>query len=123
MLNLEQINILGNILESSWGKSVDDTFSCKASMHGNNLIILYSTFANIASENAISLQTPALELESNDRISSLISLAKKEFKEKSGNALKLNEKNSVDNVEVTQASMVNPRRIVLYRRKVIFEVG
>ena len=123
MLDFEQINILGNILESSWGKSADDTFSCKAKMQGNKIIITYSTFANLASERAISLQTPALERESIERIASLITDAKKKFKEESGSALKLEEKSNTDSVQVTQASMVNPRRIILYRREAIFEVG
>ena len=94
MLDFEQINILGNILESSWGKSADDTFSCKAKMHGNRLIITYSTFANLASERAISSQTPAIARESIERIASLVDSTKKKFKEDSGSALKLEEKRS-----------------------------
>jgi len=123
MLNLEQINVLGNILNTSWGKGVDETFSCTAVVQGDFLKITYSTFANLASESAISRQTPLLAQESSERISALVSKTKKIFKEKTGSALPLKEQSNSDSVELVQATTVNPRRIILYRRRAIFQVG
>jgi len=123
MPTLEQINTLGNILNSSWGESSTDTYSCKSQFQGDELHILYSTMVYFAAEKSIGIQMPALVEESNSRIKSLIDNLKKKFNSDAGYTLKLKELSNDDGLELVQASSVNPRRVGLYRRKAVFEIG
>ena len=121
MLNFEQINILGNILNTPYGHGL--SYNCTATMQGELLLIMYSTFANLASERAMSSQIPRVAEESNARIAQLIKDVKAKFKEKAGTTLKIAEELNNDSVEMVQSTPLNPRRVILYRRKVVFKVG
>ena len=76
MINVKQVNALGEIVNSSWGRSSDGTYDCKVLIEGNRLRVMYSTMAYFASESAMSAQTRRLAEESNDRISELVSSMK-----------------------------------------------
>ena len=121
MLNFEQINILGNILNTPYGQGL--SYNCTATMQGELLLIMYSTFANLASEQAMSSQIPRISVESTERMAALIKMVKAKFKEKAGTSLKLTEELNNDSVEVVQSTPLNPRRVILYRRKAVFKVG
>jgi len=122
MLNSNEINILGNIFNTTFGRSSSDTFSCKALLEGNKLKIMYNTTAYFASERDMRTQQARLAEESAVRISDLVKRSKDEFKEAAGFALKLDEVSDVDSLELVNASMNNPRRIFLYRRIARFEI-
>jgi len=123
MLTFEQTNALGNILNTSWGKGNKTTFQCKGIMQGENLVITYSTMSYFASERSMPSQMPRLIEESNHHINELMAKTRTEFKDITGDALKLEEVSNTDNLEYTQGSMVNPRRVAVYRRRVVFRVG
>ena len=123
MLSIQQTNILGQILETSWGKS-SDTYQCKANLVGENTLrIMYSTVVYLASEKGMESQIPPVAEEANAIISNLIADCKKQYKEIAGEALTLKEVSLRDNVELIQASQVNPRRVVLYRKFADFSIG
>ncbi len=122
MLETKQINALGQILETSWGKSSDE-FKCTAKFHGNLVRITYSTVVYLASEKSMNSQIPAVALEAAERINSRLSSAKKEYKDILGETLTAKEVSSDEDVQYIQASSVNPRKVVLYRRYVDFEVS
>ena len=123
MLTFEQTNALGNILNTTWGKGNKSTFQCKGIMQGENLVVTYSTMAYFASERSMPSQMPRLIEESNHHINELMSKTRGEFKDLTGEALKLEEVSNTDNLEYTQGSMVNPRKVAVYRRRVVFKVG
>ena len=122
MLSSNQINVLGNILETSWGKSSTE-FRCTAKFEGNIVRLMYSTVVYLASEKSMNSQIPAAALEAVERIKSRIDSAKKEFKDQTGEALTTKEINSEESVEYIQASSLSPRKVVLYRRVADFEVS
>ena len=122
MLSVNEINILGNIVNSQYGRSSSDTFSCKVTMEGNRLNVLYSTTAYFASERDMHFQQATLQEESATRLADLIKSTKEQFKEIAGSALKLDEVSDRDSLELVNASMNNPRRVFLYRRKAVFEI-
>jgi hypothetical protein len=123
MLSIQQTNILGQILETSWGKS-SDIYKCKANIVGNDTLrVMYSTVVYLASERGMESQIPPVAEEANAIISNLISDCKKQYKDISGEALSLKEISQRDNVELVQASQVNPRRVVLYRKFADFSIG
>tara|TARA_B100000029_G_C17556332_1_gene951794 strand:- start:1693 stop:2064 length:372 start_codon:yes stop_codon:yes gene_type:complete len=123
MLTFEQTNALGNILNTTWGKGNKSTFQCKGIVQGENLVVTYSTMAYFASERSMPSQMPRLIEESNHHINELMSKTRGEFKDLTGETLKLEEVSNTDNLEYTQGSMVNPRRVAVYRRRVVFKVG
>jgi len=122
MLSSNEVNILGNIFNSSWGRSSSGTYNCKADLQGNKIKIMYSTTAYFASERDMRFQQARLAEESVVRVADLVKQAKEQFKEMSGGALKLEDVSDHDSLELVNASMNNPRRIFLYRRFVEFEI-
>ena len=126
MLSSNEVAILGNILNSSWGRGDSATYNCKATLEGNKLKIMYSTTANFASERDMYWQQQRIAEESAARIADLVKQSKEQFKEMSGSALKLQETDNKaenrDSLELVNASMNNPRRIFLYRRFACFEI-
>jgi hypothetical protein len=126
MLSSNEVAILGNILNSSWGRGDSATYKCKATLEGNKLKIMYSTTAYFASERDMYWQQQRIADESAARIADLIKKSKDQFKEMSGSALKLKETDNklenCDSLELVNASMTNPRRIFLYRRFACFEI-
>ena len=124
MLSFKQVNALGNILNSSWGKSSSaNTFDCKGELSGDNMIVTYSTVVYFASSDGMNAQAPQLMDESNARINDLIKMAKSEYSETMGESLAVKEISNNDSYELVQASSLNPRKVALYRRRVVFQVG
>ena len=122
MLSSNEVNILGNIFNSTWGRSISGTYDCKANLQGNKIKIMYSTTAYFASERDMRAQQIRLSEESAVRVADLVKQSKEQFKEMSGKALKLDDVSDRDCLELVNASMNNPRRIFLYRRFVEFEI-
>ena len=122
MLSTNEVNILGNIFNSTYGRSSSDTYSCKASLQGNKVHVMYSTTAYFASERDMHFQQARLSEESAARLAEFISESKSQFKEMAGSALKLEEVSDRDSLELVNASMNNPRRVFVYRRQAVFEI-
>ena len=123
MLSVEQVNALGNIVNSSWGRSSNGTYDCKSLLEGNRLKVSYSTMAYFASERAMSTQTKRLAEESNDRIAEMVKVVKDQFKESTGTSLSLDTASDRDTLEMVNASSINPRRVCIFRRNVVFEIS
>jgi hypothetical protein len=123
MLSFDQVNTLGNILNTTWGRGISDTFSCKGEMSGENLMITYSTVIYYASTDGLNAQAGQLMDESNARINDLVKKVKSEYKDEAGETLTLKELSNKDSYEMTQASSLNPRKVAVYRRKVVFQVA
>tara|TARA_B100000902_G_C26852224_1_gene688803 strand:- start:18 stop:401 length:384 start_codon:yes stop_codon:yes gene_type:complete len=122
MLNTNEINILGNVINSDYGRSSADTYSCKALLEGNRLKVTYTTMAYFSSEGVMHEQHRRLSEESTTRLAEFISNTKDQFKEMSGTALKLEEMTDRDSLELANASMNSPRRVFVYRRSAVFEI-
>ena len=122
MLTNDQINVLGNIFETSWGKSSHD-YSCTAKLEGNLLRVQYSTVVYLASEKSTQSQIPSVSQEASERIKGRIDSAKKDYKEALGEALSLKEVNNQEDVQYIQASYNSPRKVVLFRKHVDLQIG
>ena len=122
MLTDTEVNALGNIVNSSFGRSSTDTFSCKALFEGNKLKIMYSTTAYFASERDMHFQQARLGEESNNLVAEFVKRIKDQFKEDTDTTLKLNQVSDKDTLELVNASMNNPRLIFVYRRFAEFEI-
>ncbi len=123
MLSFDQVNILGNILNTTWGRGINETFSCKGEMSGDNLMVTYSTIIYYASSEGLNAQAGQLMEESNARINDLVKKLKSEYKDETGETLTLKELSNKDSYDITQASSLNPRKVAVYRRKVVLQVA
>ena len=122
MLSSNEVNILGNIFNTTYGRGSAKTYNCKANLQGNKVRVMYSTTAYFTSERDMRTQSVRLSEESTARMAEFVKYAKEQFKEMSGSALKLEESNDKDSLELVNASMNNPRRVFVYRRCVEFEI-
>ncbi len=117
-----QINVLGNILETSWGKSSQD-YNCTYRIEGNLLRLMYSSIVYLASERSMNSQIPEASSHANERVKARIDSAKKEYKQETGEALKLKELKNADDIEYIQASSMSPRKVILFRKYVDLEIS
>ena len=116
MLNTKQVNVLGNILNSTVGQGGDGHVAIATSLQGDVLTLKYSTIVHFASERSLRDQLVLLVDESMQRLTNEIKRMKSEFKESAGVALQVKEMSNADNVELIQATSNSPRKIAYYRR-------
>ena len=116
MLTFEQTNALGQILDTSWAHQ--GGAGVTYSLQDNILVLKYSTVVHFASEQSLRPQVVRLAEESTQLLSQVVKDLKSKFKEMTGESLKLKERFNRDDVELIQASSVNPRRVAYYRRNV-----
>lgn len=126
MLSMQEINILGQILNDTYGASstvVSPTFSIKHSMQGDVITFTYTTICNIVMGINPHDQVRSQAEESTVKISDKVKAVEKMFKEVSGRKLGLKEVGSDDSVEMISMSPHNPKRTAYYRRKTTYKIG
>ena len=128
MLDSHQINSLGQILNDTWGQSTlgdfrTPTMAIRTTCSGETLTCQYTTIVHVASERNLRDQVRVFEDESIKKINEYIKMVKKEFKDSTGENLKLKEQGTHDSVELITASPFTPRKTAYYRRSTNFQVG
>tara|TARA_A100001011_G_scaffold170603_1_gene179485 strand:- start:256 stop:642 length:387 start_codon:yes stop_codon:yes gene_type:complete len=128
MLTVQDIHVLGQILNTTYGKSstLSPVASVKCQLYGSEptkLSVDYTSVVTFASEASMREQKKAFENESNQATNNKMKEIKKEFKDAAGRALKAKQLKSEDSIEVINASPHTPRKTAYYRRKTLFEVG
>ena len=128
MLTVQDIHVLGQILNTTYGKSstLSPVASVKCHLYGSEptkLCVDYTSVVTFASEASMREQKKAFENESNQATNNKMKEIKKEFKDAAGRALKAKQLTSEDSIEVINASPHTPRKTAYYRRKTLFEVG
>jgi len=118
MLSLEQVNALGNILNTTFGKgsSKGGDRSVTGSLDGDTLVLKFISVVQFASDQSLRDQTNRISEESVKILTDSVASIKKEFKEIVGSPLRLKDESSVDNVEVVAGSIHAPRKLAYYRR-------
>ena len=124
-LTFEESNILGNILNYTFGKAStrDSGFGITTSLAGNLLTLKYQTIVHFNSSDGLTTQKKEHERQSNEMLQAKIKEAKADFREHAGRALKVKELESKDDVELVSASAHSERKIAYYRRAIVFEIS
>ncbi len=125
-MTFEQINILGQILDTTFGKTStakSATFSIKTKMAGDQIHVIYTTITNIVAEKPPRDQVREQERISEKLIDDFITQVKKDFKEHSGKTLKLKKGESTDEIEMISMSSFNPKKTAYYRRRAVYTVN
>jgi|TARA_Y100000310_G_C20639998_1_gene793364 hypothetical protein len=122
MLNTKQINALGNILNSTAGRGSGGHVAIATSLQEDVLTLKYSTIVHFASERSLQDQLVLLVDESMQRLTNEITRMKSDFKNATGDTLKIKEESNKDNVELISATSNSPRKIAYYRRFIDLKV-
>jgi hypothetical protein len=128
MLSFEEINVIGQITNSTWGNwstkrnpgiSIKCSLSSAVPDEGPDILTLqYTTVVNLTSDSQRSMRDAVAIYEdesiraSNDYLKDM----KKDFKEAMGRSLKLKEIDTYDSVELITMSPYSPKRTAYYRR-------
>jgi len=123
MLSTNHVNALGNILNVTFGKGGDGIVAIAHTLQGNVLTLRYSTIAYFASENSLRDQVRLLAEESMIRLNDKVADIKKQFKDMTGETLKVTELSNKDDLEMIQATTLSPRKVAYYRRFADLEIN
>ena len=147
-VNFEEINILGDIINDSWGYGSTNNYereeenmygsgmtkfgqgqpssvAIKASLQGDNMTVMSLAIINLGDIGSQHKEITKAENELNQHIDKYISKIKKEFKmkENAGRALKCKQ---IKDSEKTDVEMINhyaANRRAYVRRSVVYEVS
>lgn len=116
-------DVLSTLLNTTFGRasSPSGTVSVTASFAGNTLTLKYKTVLHFAEERSLQMQVDRAKQESMDRLQAGMTQLKKDFKELTGETLKLKELKSSDSMELV--SGLSHRKVAYYRRTHVLEVG
>ena len=119
MLSTQQVNLLGNILDTTHGRSgvsTSGTSSIKYSLAGDVLTLKYTRVVYFAGENSLRSQVVKYTEEAVDILGKYLTEVKKVYKEVSGEALKVKDVRSDDDIEMVSTNNMTPRKVAYYRR-------
>ena len=122
MLTTQEVNAIGQICQTSWGKS-SDNMRLTHSLAGDTLQLTMQQVVHFARERSLDLQTRHLQEMSNDIFTDAIKKIKGQFKDSTGRTLKVEELNRDWDVEMVQATSNSPRRIAYYRALINLKVS
>ena len=125
ILTFEETNILGNIINTTFGKAStrDAGYGITTSLAGNRLTLKYATVVHFNSSDGLTTQKKEHERQSNEMLQEKIKEVKADFREQAGRALKISEVDSKDDVELISATAYSERKIAYYRRALVFEIS
>ena len=116
-------SVLSTLLNTTFGKggSTSGIVSITPVFSGNTLTLKYKTVVHFAEERSLQIQVERVSRESIEHLASCVAELKKNYKEATGNSLKLSEMKSTDSMELV--SGLSPRKVAYYRRMHVLEVG
>jgi hypothetical protein len=113
---------LSTICNTTYGKSgsPSGTRSITASFAGSTLTLKFTTVVHFAEERSLQMQMASLSNESLSYLGQTVNSIKKQFKEMTGETLRLKELRSEDSVELVSA--LSMRKVAYYRRVHTLEI-
>ena len=122
MLNSEEVNVLGQIFNHTFGYS-SDTMKVTSSLHGDNLVLKFVSVITFASEDSMQKQKPKYEKEATEAIADALKKMKSEFKLQTGRAIKVKEESRNDDIQMISVNAISPHRHAYYKMHVQLKVS
>ena len=125
MLSFREVNVLGNICDTTFGRSSttrSPTVSLKTTLQNDKLSVTYMTIVNLGSVREMRALASRYEEESIKITKEYMKNIKKEFKSSAGRSLKAKELTSNDSIDVITTSPYSPRRTAYYKRTTVYRV-
>ena len=91
------------------------TISLKVTVEGNSMLIKYATIVHFAEDRALQLQVQRANEQALQLIDSKIADVKREYREETGETLRVEDKGGTDNIELISATANSPRKVAYYR--------
>lgn len=120
------INSLGQVLDTTWGRTSTPktaSYSVKFSLQGNILTASYAAIVNFGTEKEMVLMKQRYAEESIDVIDAALKNVKAAYKELSGKTIATKQYATNDSIEIINFNVHNPKRTAYYRRKTSFELA
>ncbi len=123
----DEINIIGNILNQTWGKSSTNKMGASQVINGKligdaHLILSYTCIASIGNPFERNADLKKLEDESTSILNSALKKIKDEFKSESGRTLKTKQMDSSVDWQLLNLGQYSGRRDGRFMRVVSFEI-
>lgn len=113
---MNKLELVARLVDNTYNPvSKSGTYSLKGTMHGNRLVLKFQTIVNFASEQSLRPQVQTAREHAQQLIKDFISNLKKNYKDKTDESLKIEDKGGDDNIEVIQATSNSPRKVAYYR--------
>jgi|TARA_Y100000310_G_scaffold260515_1_gene269485 hypothetical protein len=121
-MNLETVRVIGNVLETTWGKSssADGTYSIKYVLDGSRLTLQYTMIVYFAGEQSLRPQVDTAYNQAIQLVDAKLGEVKSAYKAVAGTALKIKDVGGQDNLELIQPQ--GPRKIAYYRYNHVFQI-
>jgi len=121
-MNLETVRVIGNVLETTWGKSssADGTYSIKYVLDGSRLTLQYTMIVYFAGEQSLRPQVDTAYNQAIQLVDAKLGEVKSAYKAVAGTALKIKDAGGQDNLELIQPQ--GPRKIAYYRYNHVFQI-
>ncbi len=118
---------LGQSIDSTWGRSSTPrtaSYSVKLSLlSADRMLASYAVIVNFSTEKQM-IETKRVQVsESDSIINEVLKSVKANYKELSGETIKLKEISTVDSLEIINMNVHTAHRTAYYRRKTVFEIG
>jgi len=122
MFTVEEVRALGNCLNITWGKSVDN-LKLSHKFNGDLLELRFDSIVHFAAEQALRSQVTNLREISNDIFTDGVKKIKADFKDAADRTLKVSELSRNDTIEMVQATSNSPRKVAYYRAFLTLQVS
>ena len=132
-LNFDEINVLGQIINDTYGKSstgegrykndpTNASVAIKASLEGNKMHLMAITIKNLGPHNQQHKAVLDCENELNQYLSKYVSECKKEFKKLTGRALVCKQIKESESTDIEIINHYAATRASYVRRRVSYEI-
>jgi hypothetical protein len=125
MLNSLEVNILGQILNDTWGEwstKISPTMSVKAALSGDILECKYITIATLPSGYHDKASIEMNEQQSTQVTNSFMKSLRARFKKEAGRPIKVKQLGTNDSLEMITQSTYSSKRNAYYRRTTTYRV-
>lgn len=126
MLSVQDINILGSIIDSTYGRSSSSGgggIAVRTQLVGECLVVTYHEVINIAKDRDKLQQVDPCRERAQKCIKECASKIEKEFSKAAGRGFKLKMKSEGGELEAMGYNFMSPVRPTLFRFKTTYEIG
>ncbi len=113
---MKNLEVIHRLLDNTYNPvSKAGTYSLKHTMHGQTVVLNYSTIVHFASERSLQPQVEVAKDQARQLIKDAVDKLKKAYKEETESSLKYDDKGESDNIELIQSTSNSPRKVAYYR--------
>lgn len=124
-MTFNEINVLGNIVNTTFGKSSspDGSNSIKCDLAGDVLTLKYTCVVHFGSESSLREQVGVYKEEAQQKLSAYLKNIKSEFKNATGTTFKVSNSTFSDSVDLISSQANVPRKVAYYRMNCVVTLG